>query len=218
MKRDAESYVKRCDRCQQHAPIPHVPLEALNPVTSPWSFPQWEMDVVDPLPIVVAEKKFLLVATNYISKWVELEAYASIKDKDVSKFVWKNIVWRFEIPWVIIINNGPKFDSVVFQTFCLGLNIKNLYSTPHYPQNNRQAEATNKTLLNALKRKLERAKGKWMDELPGVIWAYRTTSRRPMGATPFTLAYGWKPLFQLKLACLLPKQSCKIKGTMMKNS
>ena len=50
------------------------------------------MDVVDPLPIVVAEKKFLLVATNYISKWVELEAYASIKDKDVSKFVWKNIV------------------------------------------------------------------------------------------------------------------------------
>nr|CAN69047.1 hypothetical protein VITISV_022345 [Vitis vinifera] len=150
--RDAESYVKRCDRCQQHAPIPHVPLEALNPVT------------IDPLPIVVAEKKFLLVATNYISKWVELEAYASIKDKDVS--------------------------NVVFQTFYLGLNIKNLYSTPHYPQNNRQAEATNKTLLNALKRKLERAKGKWMDELPGVIWAYRTTSRRPMGATPFTLAYG----------------------------
>ena len=71
MKQDAKSYVKRCDRCQQHAPIPHVPLKALNPVTSPWSFPQWEMDVVDPLPIVVAEKKFLLVATNYFSKWVE---------------------------------------------------------------------------------------------------------------------------------------------------
>ena len=48
------------------------------------------MDIVGPLPVVVAQKKFLLVATNYFSKWVEAEVYANIKDKDVSKFVWKN--------------------------------------------------------------------------------------------------------------------------------
>ena len=45
-----------------------------------------------------AQKKFLLVATDYFSKWVEAEAYASIKDKDVTKFVWKNIICRFGIP------------------------------------------------------------------------------------------------------------------------
>ena len=58
------------------------------------------------------------MATDYFSKWVEAEAYASIKDKDVSKFVWKNIICRFEVLEATVTNNGPQFDSIVFQTFC----------------------------------------------------------------------------------------------------
>ncbi|RVX00391.1 hypothetical protein CK203_024529 [Vitis vinifera] len=115
---------------------------------------------VGPLPAAPAQKKFLLVATDYFSKWVEAEAYASIKDKDVTK------------------------------NFCSELNIRNSYSTPRYPQSNGQAEATNKTLITALKKRLEQAKGKWVEELPGVLWAYRTTPGRPTGNTPFALAYG----------------------------
>ena len=87
MKQDAENYVKRCNRCQRYTPIPCVPYEALNLVTSLWSFLQWGMDIVGPLPVVVAQKKFLLVAIDYFSKWLDAEAYASIKDKDVSKFI-----------------------------------------------------------------------------------------------------------------------------------
>ena len=87
MKRDAKSYVRRCDQCQQHAPIPCVSLEALNSVTSPWPFVQRVMDIVGLLPTGASQKKFLLVATDYFSKWLEEKAYASIKDKDVSKFV-----------------------------------------------------------------------------------------------------------------------------------
>ena len=74
-------------------------------------------------------------------------------------------------------DNGPQFDSVIFRTFCLYLNIKNLYSTPRYSHSNRQVKATNKTLLNVLKKRLEGAKEKWVNELPGVLWAYQTTSR-----------------------------------------
>ena len=148
------------------------------------------MDIVGPLPAAAAQKKFLLVATDYFSKWVEAEAYASIKDKDVTKFVWKNIIYRFGIPQTIIADNGPQFDSITFQNFCSELNIRNLYSTPRYPQSNGQAETTNKTLVTALKKRLEQAKGKWVEELPGVLWAYRTTPGRPTGNTPFTLTYG----------------------------
>ena len=167
MKQDAKNYVKRCDRCQRYALIPRVPFEALNPVTSPWSFAQWEMDIVSPLPIVVVQKKFLFVATNYFRKWVEAEAHVSIKDKDVSKFVWKNIMCRFRVPQAIVADNGPQFDSIVFRTFCSELNIKKLYSTPYYPQSNGKAEATNKTLLTALKKMVERAKGKWVLNILG---------------------------------------------------
>ena len=98
MKQDVVNYVKRCDQCQRHSPIPRMPSKVLNPVTSPWPFAQWGMDIVGPLPAVAAQKKFLLVATDYFSKWVEVEAYYKIKDKDVFKFVWKNIVCWFGIP------------------------------------------------------------------------------------------------------------------------
>ena len=171
----------------------------LNPVTSPWSFAQWEMDIIDHLPITTVQKKFLLLATDYFSKWVEAEAYANIKGKDVSKFVWKNIVCRFGFPRALVANNGPLFDIILFRTFYSELNIKNLYSTPHYPQSNEQANVTNKTLLSALKKMLKNGKGKWVDELPGVLWAYRTTSRRPIRATPFSLAYGMEAIIPTKI-------------------
>ncbi|RVW28611.1 hypothetical protein CK203_100886 [Vitis vinifera] len=88
-----------------------------------------------------------------------------------------------------VADNGPQFDSIAFRNFCSELNIRNSYSTPRYPQSNGQAEATNKTLITALKKRLEQAKGKWVEELP-VLWAYRTTPGRPTGNTPFALAYG----------------------------
>ncbi|RVW60442.1 Gypsy retrotransposon integrase-like protein 1 [Vitis vinifera] len=184
MKKDAAAYVKKCDKCQKHALIPHVPSETLKPISGPWPFAQWGMDIVGPLPAATVQKKFLLVATNYFSKWVEAEAYASIQDKDVTKFVWKNIICRFRIPQTIIADNGPQFDSIAFRNFCSELNIRNSYSTPRYPQSNGQTKATNKTLMNALKKRLEQAKGKWVEELPGVLWAYRTTFGRPTGNTP----------------------------------
>ncbi|RVX05543.1 Transposon Tf2-2 polyprotein [Vitis vinifera] len=118
MKKDAAAYVQKCDKCQRYAPIPHMPSAALKSVSGPWPFAQWGMDIVGPLPAAPAQKKFLLVATDYFSKWVEAEAYASIKDKDVTKFVWKNIVCRFGIPQIIIADNGPQFDSIAFRNFC----------------------------------------------------------------------------------------------------
>ncbi|RVX22892.1 hypothetical protein CK203_008143 [Vitis vinifera] len=99
-------------------------------------FAQWGMDIVGPLPITAAQKKFLLVATDYFSKWVEAEAYANIKDKDVTKFIWKNIICRFGIPQAIIADNGPQFDSIAFRNFCSELKIQNLYFTPRYSQSN----------------------------------------------------------------------------------
>ena len=157
------------------------------------------MDIVGPLLIATAQKKFLLVATNYFSKWVEAEAYASIKDKDVTKFVWKNIICRFGIPQAIIADNGPQFDSIAFWNFCSELKIQNLYSTPRYPQSIGQAEATNKTLVTALKKRLEQAKGKWVEELPCVLWAYRTTLGRPTENTLFVLAYGMDAVIPTKI-------------------
>ncbi|RVW44064.1 Pol polyprotein [Vitis vinifera] len=147
------------------------------------------MDIVGPLPAAPAQKKFLLVATDYFSKWVEAEAYASIKDKDVTKFVWKNIICRFGIPQTIIADNGPQFDSIAFRNFCSELKPELILHTT-ISSKQWASRSHKQTLITALKKRLEQAKGKWVEELPGVLWAYRTTPGRPTGNTPFALAYG----------------------------
>ena len=79
-----------------------------------------------------------------------------------------------------------------FHKFCSDLGIKNRYSTLAYPQSNGQAKATNKAIVNGLKKRLEGTKGRWTEEFSNVLWAYQTTSRRFMGETPFSLTYGRK--------------------------
>ena len=128
------------------------------------------------LPTAPAQKKLLLVATDYFSKWIEADAFTSIKDRDVTRFIWKNIGCQFSIPRSIVSDNRPQFDSRVYRDFCQELKIRNLYSTPRYPRSNGKAEASNKTLLTALKKRLDSTKGKWVEELPGVLWAYKTTA------------------------------------------
>ena len=189
MKSDAADFVKKCDPCQRMSPILKSPVQDLVSISSPWPFSQWGIDIVGLLPTAPAQKKLLLVDTDYFSKWIEADAFSSIKDRDVTRFIWKNIVWRFGIKRSIVSDNGPQFDSRVYRNFCQELKIKNLYSTPRYPQSNGQAEATNKTLLTALKKRLNSAKGKWVEELPGVLWVYRTTARKPTGISPSAFTY-----------------------------
>ena len=189
MKTYFADYVRKCDPYQRMSPILKSPVQDLIFISSLWPFAQWGIDIVGPFPTPPAQKKLLLVATNYFSKWIEAEAYAYIKDKDVTRFIWKNIVCRFGIPKSIVSDNGPQFDSRIYQDFCQELKILNLYSTPRYPQSNGQAEASNKTLLTALKKRLDSANGKWVEKLPEVLWAYRTTARKPTGVSPFVLTY-----------------------------
>ena len=157
------------------------------------------MVIVGPLPTAPAQKKLLLVVTDYFNKWIEVEVFASIKDKEVVQFVWKNIVCRFGIPQSIVTNNGPQFNSHVYRNFCSELKIKNLYSTLRYPQSNGQAEASNKTLLSTLKKRLHSTKGKWVEELLGVLWAYRTTSQKPTVISLFALTYGIEAIIPIEI-------------------
>ncbi|XP_028094673.1 uncharacterized protein LOC114294718 [Camellia sinensis] len=122
-------------------------------------------------------RKFFIATTDYFTKWVEAEPLATIKEKDVKKFVWQNVITRFGIPRALVSDNGTQFDRKLFRGLCEELKIKFYNSTPAYPQSNGQAEASNKTILDGLKKRLEKAKGKWAEELPNVLWAYRTTPR-----------------------------------------
>ena len=123
---------------------------------------------------------------------------SNIRNIDAKKFVWNNIVTRFGIPPTLISDNGLQFESKVFRRYCFELGIRNRYSTSAYPQGNEQVEAINKVIVNGLKKRLDVAKGKWVDELPHVLWTYRTTPRRSTGETPFSMTYGSEVVIPLE--------------------
>ena len=156
------------------------------------------MDIVGPFPKAVGNKKYLLVCTDYFTKWVEVEPLANIKDVDIKRFIWKNIVTRFGVPNVLISDNGLQFDSKTFKKYCFDLGIKNRYSTLAYPRGNGQVEAVNKVIVNELKKILDDAKGRWVEELPHVLWTYRITPRKSTGETPFSMTYGAKAVISLE--------------------
>ena len=122
-----------------------------------------------------------------------------ITEARIQSFVWKNNIYRFGIPLTIISDNRRQFDSQAFRDFCSGLGIKNQFSSLGHPQANGQTEVTNRTLLKIIKTKLDDAKGARPEELPNVLWAYRTTVRTPTGETPFRLTYGTKAVIPVEV-------------------
>ena len=105
MQKEAQEYVKKCDQCQRFALNIHQPGGTLNSLSSPWPFAQWGLDILGPFPKAVGNKRFLLVGTDYFTKWVEAELLANIRDIDAKKFVWKNIVTRVGILHTLISYN-----------------------------------------------------------------------------------------------------------------
>jgi hypothetical protein len=132
MQKDAAQYVKKCDKCQRFAPSIHQPAASLNPIASPWPFSQWGLDIVGPLPRAPRNRQWLIVATDYFTKWVEAEPLVHITDADSKRFVWKNIITRFGIPRVLMSDNGSQFISRSFKEFCELYGIRNHFSTPAY--------------------------------------------------------------------------------------
>lgn len=190
MYRDAREELQTWDSCQVHSSVSKAPKNEMIPVTSAWPFLKWGIDIVGPFPEAPGKLKFLVVAIDYFTKWVEAKPLATISGRDMEKFVWEHIVTRFGIPKVIVSDNGKQFCEGVFNTFCKNLEIEQSYTSVAHPQANGQVEVTNKEIIKGIKTRLGRSQTGWTEELHQVLWAHRTTPKTSNGATPFSLVYG----------------------------
>nr|KYP36415.1 Transposon Ty3-I Gag-Pol polyprotein [Cajanus cajan] len=147
------------------------------------------MDILGPFPPVKGQMKFLIVAVDHFTKWIEAEAIAVISANNVQKFFWKNVITRFGVPHALITDNGLQFTDRRFNEFLEGLQIKHRMTSVEHPQSNGQAEAANKVILRELKQRLRQAKGQWPDHLPEILWACRCTPQSSTKETPFRLTH-----------------------------
>nr|GEX31969.1 reverse transcriptase domain-containing protein [Tanacetum cinerariifolium] len=94
--KDAHDMIRKCIDCQIHRPVTRHPQQPLTPITAPWPFYKWGIDIAGPFPEGPRKVKFMIVAMDYFTKWVEAKEVAMITGGQVKKFVWDNIVCRFE--------------------------------------------------------------------------------------------------------------------------
>ncbi|GJV47880.1 reverse transcriptase domain-containing protein [Tanacetum coccineum] len=165
MHRDARDMIRACSDCQIHHPVPRNPQQPLTPITAPWPFHKWGIDIAGPFPEGPRKVKFLIVAIDYFTKWIKTKAVATITGNQVKKFVWDNIDW------------GDK------------LNITQRFASVKNPQSNGLVERANRSLSKGIKARLGEGNKNWVEELPHVLWAHRTMIKSSHGDTSFSLTY-----------------------------
>ena len=172
----------------------HKVVSALPKVKLPTSFATWGLDILGPFPKAPGGFEFLFVAIDTFTKWIEAEPVTGITTEAAKRFMMRCVITRFGVPSRIITDNGKQFSSAKFQEFCDELGTKLCYASVAHPQSNGAVERANGQIMQGIKTRvfdqLLKRSGAWVQELPSVLWAVRTTASRATGETPFFLVFG----------------------------
>nr|GEY88138.1 reverse transcriptase domain-containing protein [Tanacetum cinerariifolium] len=199
MHKDAQDMIRKCSDCQIHRPITRHSQQPLTPIMAPWPFYKWGIDIAGPFPEGPGKVKFLIVAMDYFTKWIDAKAMATITGGQVKKFVWDNIVCRFGIPGEIISDNGKQFADNPFKDWCDKLNITQHFASVKHPQSNGLVKRVNRSLGEGIKARLGEGNENWVKELPHILWAHRTMIKSSHGDTPFSLTYETKAVIPAEI-------------------
>uniref|UniRef100_A0A2N9H4E1 Uncharacterized protein n=1 Tax=Fagus sylvatica TaxID=28930 RepID=A0A2N9H4E1_FAGSY len=206
MKKDTADFVKSCHTCQLQANLIHTHPTSLQNMATPWPFHTWGLDLIGPINPSSGGYIWILVATEYFSKWVEAAIpLRKATGAAVANFIREHIITRFGIPHKIISDNGTPFVNKNVKEVLEHYRIKHRRSTPYYPQGNGQAEATNRMLLRILSKMVfDYGKG-WNSHLADTLWAYRGSTKTATGFTPFSLVYGTDAISPTELLVPSPR-------------
>ncbi|GJR60239.1 reverse transcriptase domain-containing protein [Tanacetum coccineum] len=176
MHADARNLIRECSGCQVNHHVPRNPQQKLTPITSLWLFYKWGIDIAGPFPKGPGKVKFLIVAIDYFTKWIEAKHVATITGAQVKKFV-----------------DNP------FKDWCEKLCIRQCFVSIKHTQANGLVERENRTLCEGIKARLEERSKNWLEEISHVLWAHHTMIKSSNGETPFSLTYGTEAVIPVEI-------------------
>jgi hypothetical protein len=197
---DCIKYQKGCEACQRLRNIQLSPAGVMNSIMKPWPFRGWGLDFISEIhPGSSKGHRFILVATDYFTKWTEAVPLRNMTHQEVLTFVQEHIIYQFGVPQSLTTDQGPSFMSHQFREFAESMKIKLMNTSPYYAQANGQAKASNKVLIKIIKKRIEDNLSRWHEKLFGVLWAHRTSRHVATKVTPFELVYSQEAVLPIEI-------------------
>jgi hypothetical protein len=195
---DCFKYYKGCQVCQKFDDLQLVPAAELHPIIKPWPFRGWGLDFIGEIhPSSSKGHRFVLVATDYFTKWTEAVALKNMTHKEVIELITEHIIHRFGIPQTLTTDQGTSFMSKEVREFAELYRIKLLNSSLYYAQANGQDESSNRTLINLIKKKISDNPKHWHKILSEALWAHRISKH---SVSPFELVYGQEAVLPMEIS------------------
>ena len=198
---DAHHFVQRCDACQRIGQSIGTSTMPLVPILAQAPFEKWGINFVGPIAPASknGQKHYILVATDYVTKWAEAVATKTDNANTVATFLYENIITRFGCLKELVSDRGTHFINNTIAALTAKYEIKHRKTTPYHPRANGQTEKTNGILCKILTKTVSGAGINWDTKLFAAVWTYRTTYKVTTNATPFQLVYGQEAILPIEL-------------------
>ena len=187
MSRSVSDWCRTCPSCAACKGTGQKRHGALQNMKTGYPLEIVAMDIVGPLPPSKSGNKYILVVSDYFTRWVEA---FGIPNLTVANCIVDSVFCRWEVPSKLHSDMGAQFESVIIKEISEILGINKMYTTPYHPQCDGLVERINRTILAMLATMINDHGDSWEEHLPKVCFAYNTSTHTSTGYTPFYMMYG----------------------------